>query len=169
MNYNKKILIGIIAIIAFLYAIFGFGSFLLEHSLSASCPLEKTASGKCVHEEQLDFLIGIMPLVVSIALGIGAAVYYLMSSKLEKKDKTLKSNTDVLLKFLSPDEKKVINKLIENKGRALQAEVTRLPDMGKVKSHRAVMKLIDKGVIEKESMGKTNIIKFKKEIQDGLL
>ncbi|MEK6973144.1 MAG: hypothetical protein AABW72_03840 [archaeon] len=169
MNSNKKLLLGMAAVIAFLYLSFNLASLLLTNATMTSCPAEPTGSGKCEHEEQLDFLIGAIPLIVSLAVAIGAGVYYFMSTKIEKKEKTLRDNTDILLKFLNPDEKKVVNKLIENNGRALQAEVTRLPEMSKVRSHRVILKLLDKGVIEKEQMGKTNIIKFKKEIGEGLL
>ena len=62
----------------------------------------------------------------------------------------------------------MVNLLVESNGKVLQAEVTRLPGMSKVKSHRVVQKLIDRGVIEKESIGKTNVLKFSKEIKEGL-
>jgi uncharacterized membrane protein len=100
---------------------------------------------------------------------VGAGGYYLMASRIESKNVSLKKNTEILLKFLNEDEKKLVNALIESKGKVLQAEITRLPGMTKLKSHRVVQKLLDKGVIEKEQVGKTNIIKFSKEIREGLI
>jgi len=41
--------------------------------------------------------------------------------------------------------------------------------MGKVKSHRVVQRLIGRGVIERDKLGKTNIVRFTKEIKEGLL
>jgi len=41
--------------------------------------------------------------------------------------------------------------------------------MSKLKSHRVVQKLVDKGVIESEKVGKTNVVKFTKGIKEGLL
>ncbi len=91
-----------------------------------------------------------------------------MSTKVETKQESLAKNTEIILRFLNTDEKKLVNALIENSGKVLQAEITRLPEMSKVKSHRVVQKLIERGVIKKETVGKTNIIRFTKEIKEGL-
>lgn len=61
-----------------------------------------------------------------------------------------------MLKFLNYNENRVIKKLIENKGSILQSEISRMPNMGKVKAHRVLQDLETKGIINKESYGKTN-------------
>ena len=167
MNNNIKLLIGFIGIVALLYSAFTLNTILSDASHSEICMVGTTAD-ECVHQEQLDFLIGGLPLIISIAIVAGAGIYYFMASKMEKKVEIVKNNTEVLLKFLSPDERKLVNLLIENNGKILQAELTRLPGMSKVKSHRVVQRLIDRGVIEKETLGKTNIVKFTAEIKEGL-
>ncbi len=129
------------------------------------CGLEQP----CPHEQQLNTLYTVIPLLVSLAVAVGAGIYYLMIGKVERKEKSLKKNTDILLRFLNPDEKKLVNALIENNGKVLQAEITRLPGMSKLKSHRVIQRLIDRGVIEKETLGKTNVVRFTKEIKEGLL
>jgi len=165
MDKNKKIIIAIVILIAFLYIVFSIGD-LVSHANSDTCSV---VVGLCPHEEQLDFLVTAIPIMVSIAIIVGALIYYLMAERVETKQKGLVKNTEVLLKFLSSDERKLVNLLMENNGKILQAEVTRLPGMSKLKSHRVVQKLIDKEVIGKEKIGKTNIIRFTKEIKDGLL
>lgn len=167
MNKNKKLVIAIIALVAFLYVVFSLNALLANTTNVEFCPI--TATVECPHMQQLNFLIAALPLIVSIAVIAGAATYYLMAEKIETKQQTIKSNTAMLLKFLNPEERKLVNLLIENNGKALQAELTRLPGMGKLKSHRVVQKLIDRGVIEKETLGKTNIVRFSKEIREGLL
>ena len=162
---NKKVVLGIVIIASFLYLMFSISSFFAFPGHDTVCSLLED----CPHEKQLEFASTVIPLLASAAVVVGAVTYYLMSSRVESKDKSLRKNTDILLQFLNEDERKLVNILIENNGKALQAEVSRLPGMGKVKSHRTIQRLIDRGVIESETLGKTNIIKFTKEIKEGLL
>lgn len=161
---DRNVIIGIIVIVSFLILAFNIFPFFGLTGHNEECSLE----AGCPHEQQLNFLKTTIPLMLSFALLVGAGTYYFMSQKMEVKEESLKKNTGVLLKFLNPDEKKLVNLLIENNGKILQAEVTRLPGMTKVKSHRVVQKLLDRGVIEKDSVGKTNVIKFTSEIKEGL-
>ena len=167
MDQNKKLIIGIVVLVAFLYVVFSI-NFLLESASNTDvCVAAGTA--ECPHKQQLDLLIAAIPIIASIAVIAGALTYYLMVGRVESKDASLKKNTGILLQFLNPEERKLVNLLIENNGKALQAELTRLPGMSKVKSHRIVQRLIDRGVIEKDSVGKTNVVKFSKEVKEGLL
>lgn len=160
---NKKMLIGFVLLVSVLYAIFALSQYFTP-TIDESCPVD----APCPHAAELEFLYGAVPLIASIGIAIGALIYYFMSSKAESKEKGMKKTADVLLQFLNSDEKKVVDLLIENKGKVLQSELTRLPGMTKVKSHRIVQKLADRGVIESEHLGKTNVVKFRKEIMDGL-
>jgi len=163
MDQQKKVILGIIALVSFLYLAYSFSQTIMPEE--STCLVDQ---GYCPHEQQLNLITDSLPLMLSLALLVGAGIYYLMSSKVEHTKASLKKNTDVLLKFLNAEEKKVVNQLIESHGKVVQAELTRLPGMGKVKSHRVVQRLIDRGVIETERLGKTNIVRFTKEIQDGL-
>lgn len=165
LSSNKKVLVAIVLVIAFIYAAFTVASILSAAAEQSVCAAEML----CPHEAQLNFLISVLPLITSIAVVVGAVVYSMMSGRVESTQHSLKRNTEVLLRFLSQDERKLMNALIDGKGKVLQAEITRLPGMSKVKSHRVVQKLIDKGVIEKDRIGKTNIVRFTKEIKEGLL
>jgi len=92
-----------------------------------------------------------------------------MSSRLEAKNKDLNRVADTLIQFLNKDEKLVVQKLLDNDGKVLQAEITRIEGLGKVKSHRIVQRLVDRGVIEVEGFGKTNLVKLNKNIKETLL
>jgi uncharacterized membrane protein len=167
MDRNKKIVVGVIALVAFLFVAFSIGGLFVAASDASICVAAGT--DLCPHKQQIDFLAGTLPVIASIAVIAGALVYYLMAGRVESSEKNLKKNSEVLLRFLSPEEKKLVGALIDNKGKVLQAEITRLPGMSKLKSHRVVQKLLDKGVIEKDSVGKTNVVRFTKEIKEGLL
>lgn len=167
VDENKKLILGVIILVAAGYVIFSVNSLLQKSSDTDVCSAAGTE--ECPHKQQLDFLIGALPIMLSIAIITGAGTYYFMTGRVESKEKNLKSNTEILLRFLKPDERKLVNMMVENEGKVLQAELTRLPGMSKVKSHRIVQRLVDRGVIEKDSLGKTNIVRFTKEIRDGLL
>lgn len=95
-------------------------------------------------------------------------------SKLVSKDKggaITKSNSrtidkEIIFKFLSPIEGKILNMLIENNGRVLQAEINRIEGMTKLKTHRAVKDMERKGILKRESFGKTNRIVLSDYIKD---
>jgi uncharacterized membrane protein len=75
-----------------------------------------------------------------------------------------KSCKTVILKFLNYNENKVLKKLIENNGSVLQSEISRSPNMGKVKTHRVLKDMEIKGIISIEKYGKTNRINLSEDV-----
>jgi preprotein translocase subunit YajC len=80
-----------------------------------------------------------------------------------------KSQKLLLLKFLNYGENQVIKKLIENKGTILQSEISRMPNMGKVRTHRIITELKKKEIITIEKYGKTNRINLSEDAKSVLL
>lgn len=135
--------------------------------------------------------IYILPL--SSALLIVAIVpmsYYFISRRLEERlgkkfdiiSKLMKKNNSVsnkihikiddkniILKFLNFGERKVVEALVGKKGEILQSEITRMEGMTKLKTHRAVRDLERKGIIKRESRGKTHLITLSKDIEKSIL
>ncbi|MEM3061626.1 MAG: hypothetical protein QW265_04375 [Candidatus Bathyarchaeia archaeon] len=130
------------------------------------------------------------PFSVLLLLAIVPISYYFISRKLDEKlEKNLKvilklinknntlsdmksmriDNKNIILKFLSLNERKVLEKLIEREGIALQSEISLMDGMNKLKTHRAVKNLEIKGIIKTESYGKTNRIILSKDVKDILL
>lgn len=124
-----------------------------------------------------------------LMIGIFAISYYFISKKLEYKleknieiiSKLINKNrpslktkskrvgsSDIILRFLNFNERKVVKKLIEKKGSILQSEISRIEGMNKLKTHRAIKDLKKKDIISIESYGKTNNIILKKEIKNIL-
>jgi len=85
-----------------------------------------------------------------------------------KKENLKPNNNGSILKLLNLNEKKVIEKLNETNGSALQSEIGRMDGMTKLKAHRAVKELEQKGVVKLEQYGKTNRIILAKDIKDIL-
>jgi len=130
-------------------------------------------------------LIAILTIVIVTVILIS---YYLMSKKVNKnleenmriiseivnpknnnnqsENKELKNQyKTVLLKFLNYNENKVVKKIIENNGSILQSEISRMPGMGKVKTHRILKDMKIKNIISIEKYGKTNRINLSEDIK----
>ena len=76
-----------------------------------------------------------------------------------------KSCKTVILKFLNYNENRILKKLIENNGSVLQSEISRLPNMGKVKAHRVLKDMEIKGIISIDKYGKTNRITLSEDVK----
>ena len=105
-----------------------------------------------------------IPVFGFFGLVVGALVYYMMSDDLERKDKVLVQNTSVIMQLLEPQERKVIKKLVENGGKIQQVEITYMEGFTKVKAHRIIESLVQKGIIEKEKLGKMRQLHLNKDL-----
>jgi len=152
------ILLCIIALISYLPTI-----------LSETNPDICVINGVCQHEERIELLNQLVPVFILGGIAIGAAVFFFMTSKLENKKKDAEKIAQTLIQFLNKDEKLVVQKILENDGKAFQSEISRIEGIGKLKSHRIIQRLSDRGVIEIEKHGKTNIIKLSKNIKEVLV
>jgi len=161
---NKRTILGVMALICAIAVIF-----YLPTLISYTNPQTCTIDGVCQHEQRLVFLTELIPLFIIIGVLIGAVVFFFMATKLDSRKKDLEGITSALVQFLNRDEKLVVQKLLENNGKVLQAEISRIEGLGKVRSHRVIQKLVDRGVIEVEKYGKTNNIKLTKAVGDSLL
>ncbi len=74
-----------------------------------------------------------------------------------------------LLRFLNYNENRVMKKLLEHKGTVLQSEISRMPNMGKVKASRTLRDMKTKQIIIVEPYGKTNKIHLSEELQSIFL
>ena len=89
-------------------------------------------------------------------------------NKPENKDSD-KSSKILFLKFLNYGENQVIKKLIENNGTILQSEISRMSNMGKVRTHRIITELKKKEIITLEKYWKTNRINLTEDAKNVLL
>ena len=159
----KTASIAVILMVSFLYMAFFVPE--LVHKVE---PSECIIDGECQHEQFISFLTILLPVMLAAGISVGAVVYYFMTGKTEKIESRLRFETNLLLKFLSKEERLVVERLVQEKGKALQAEISRIEGLGKVRSHRILRRLEDRGVIKLESFGKTNIVRFTNGISKGI-
>ena len=120
----------------------------------------------------LDFLMRfhfeLMVFVALCGLLSGAALYFLMRETAVVKAREAAGNAELLLSFLSSDERAVVELLLKSEGHTTQAQVSHLGEMTRLRAHRVVLRLADKKIIRIEKLGKTNQLWLAKSIYEAL-
>jgi len=178
---NRKTIIGIGIIISFALLILSASMyFSYQHEERTSNRLTPTMLDELSKEELKSFIeerreeqitihsYYFLPFAAFLGVLVGTLVYYVMSDKVIQQEQALTKNTKIILNFLSPEERKVITTLLENNGKVQQYELSHLPNLNKVKTHRILANLEAKGIIHKERLGKINKIILNKELYDVL-
>ncbi len=180
-NSNSKIILGVGIILSFALLIFSITLYFNnQHDLRAESRLDPDIIDGMTIEEIKQFLTErrgvqasfqsfyLFPFIAFVGLLIGTVVYYIMSDKVIQQGKSLKKNTKIILNFLTGPEKKVIETLMDHGGTVQQYELSHLPNLNKVKTHRILRNLEQKGLIHKEKLGKINKVVLNKELYDVL-
>jgi len=181
LTSNRKVILGVGIIISFALLIFSITLyFSYRHDLREESRLDHDLINNMAAEEINKFLTErrdtqptfrsfyLFPFIAFIGLLIGTVVYYIMSDKVVQQGQSLKKNAKIILNFLTTQERKVIETLLENDGKVQQYELSHLPNLNKVKTHRILINLEQKGIIHKEKLGKINKIVLNKELYNVL-
>ncbi|MCK4497364.1 MAG: hypothetical protein KAU24_04155 [Candidatus Aenigmarchaeota archaeon] len=102
----------------------------------------------------------LLPVIASVGLLIGTLIYSMYSPGIERKPIDRKS----LLMFFEETEQRIMDTILSNRGEVSQARIVKLTGLPKVKVFRSLEKLKMKGIIEKESKGKTNTIRLTENV-----
>lgn len=154
---NRKTIIAVGAVLLLIIIVYS-----IPLALNAVEPQVCTINGQCEHEIFANNLIKSVPLVLLAGMAIGAAGYYFFSERKAIASKPI--NREAIYMLLDEDERKVLAKLVENRGKAFQSELSYIEGIGKVKAHRLIERMSKKGIIEKEAFGKTNSVKLNKDL-----
>ncbi|MBO0887672.1 hypothetical protein J2P12_01080 [Candidatus Bathyarchaeota archaeon] len=79
-----------------------------------------------------------------------------------------KENTAMVLKTLKPEERNIVNVLDAHGGTYLQKYITKESGLSKLKTHRVVATLSERGIVLVEKYGNTNQVTLVKWFQDGM-
>lgn len=104
-----------------------------------------------------------IPFLSSLGLFIGTLVYYLLHPIRERRIHI----DQIVPLFLDKDEAVIVKEILKER-KITQASLMRRTKMNKVKIFRILERLKQKGIIEKEPYGKTNIVKLSSEIEKSL-
>lgn len=163
INKNAKMLGGLLVISLFIVLIYYIPRFFEQQA-----PVVCFEDGICQHEEYADSILFFVPLILVFGFVFGTLVSYLYFEKKVELPKHSPEKKKVLLSILSPSERKIISKIVDGDGKVLQSEISRVEGVGKVRAHRVIDRLMRRGVLEKEELGKTNVIRLRKDIFDAL-
>ena len=109
-------------------------------------------------------------ILASLGVVVGTFTSYFLFKRFVQEKKEYTHNIDSTLRFLDKDERTIIKTLIKHKGSLKQAllnkEIGIESGMDKVKIHRVLKKLEQKGIVIKEKDGKINTIKLDDGIKD---
>jgi hypothetical protein len=152
MEYPKKLMTGSMVIVIFVLVV----------SLSSWYVWNEIYFGDvCSCAVPLPILI---PVLASIGLLVGTLLYYMFSPTFEKAPVC----REAILKLLDPVEREIVSCLIESGGEASQASIGKSTGMSKVRVFRCLEKLVVRGIVEKESHGKTNMVRLSQDLK-GLM
>lgn len=113
----------------------------------------------------IDYHMHFMVLMGMFGVCSGLVVYSLLNATIEKQQKAVKTNMQIIMKFLSEDEREILSLLSNKEGMTTQSEIARLPGMSRLKAHRIVKKLEDRGIVHVEKYGKINMIRLVEELR----
>ncbi len=104
-----------------------------------------------------------------LAMGIVGLLYgnvIVLNSSTQRKqlqhtrsgDTITSSDLEDILKVLKPDERKVVELLLEHGGKMLQRDIRWEAGFSRLKTHRVISRLIERGIVKKIPIGNTNQI-----------
>jgi len=152
MNDSKKIIFGILILSIFVLIVSTTSLYVQTHISSGNL---------CGCFIPIPLFI---PFIASIGLFIGTLTYYLLSPRFDKN----RLDKKFLLNFFDGEERNIFEVILE-KNEITQAELVKRTGLSKVKVFRILKRFENKGLIEKTSLGKTNLIKLNKEISKNVL
>ncbi len=79
-----------------------------------------------------------------------------------------KENTAMVLKTLKPDERNIVNVLDAHEGVYLQKYISKEAGLSRLRTHRIVATLSERGIVEVEKYGNTNQVRLVKWFHDGM-
>ncbi len=117
----------------------------------------------------VDHHLGIMVGLVLVSIVFGFASSRFLYARLQESRRASRGMLDVVLLFLSAEERTVVNYLVERGGETTQAEISRLPRMTRVKAHRSLQKMQEKRIVDLVPHGKMRRVVLKEGIRGVLI
>ena len=158
MDLRKKIIIGIsiVSIFIFLVTVLVF-----VYALSSNG--ERVPSFLQLF---LDYHIQFMVIMGIFGVFSGLMGYSLLNTTIENQRKVVKTNVQIIMKFLNPEEREVVELLLKKDNMTTQSEISKAPGMTRLKAHRIVKKLEARGIVHIEKYGKINMIRIVDELKN---
>jgi uncharacterized membrane protein len=145
---REGVLVAIAIIAAFVF-------FLVALILSYQTSLDAKTMSSTV-SPLVKYHLYFMVAVSTLGIAVGASVFYFMSRRVETTQSVAKKTGEIVLRFLSSDERRVLEAMSARNGSMLQRDFSREHGLSKVKTHRVVARLAERGIVTLDEHGKTN-------------
>ncbi len=102
-------------------------------------------------------------IIVGCVVGIVSVLaYYVAFPEIKSPEDEVKASGsyDIVLRFLKEDEKKVVEVLRKSDNESLQKDIVKLTGLSKIKTHRIIARLAERGIISAKRQGKTNKVRL---------
>jgi hypothetical protein len=157
---REGILVGVALLAAFVFFVF---AVVLSYQTSLETRIMSPSVSPLVR-----YHVYFMVSLAALGIAVGASVFYFMSRRVDSTQNVAKRSAEIMLKFLSPDDRMVVEALLTKGGSMLQRDLSREHGLSKVKAHRVVMRLAERGIVSADEHGKTNRIRLAPEILAAL-
>lgn len=156
MDVRRKMLLGILTVSLFL---------MLTAALSFVYTMYPGGQGAPeLLVPLVNYHVQLMLVLALFGVFSGLIAYWVLNVSIEKERKAAKTNASIIMKFLSADEQEILALLMKKDGRTTQGEIGRLPGMTRLKAHRFVKKLAERGLVHVEREGKVNMVRLVDEL-----
>ena len=157
MDVRKQIVFGIMVISIFIFLVTVLVFVYVLSSKGEDVPV--------IFRPFLEYHIHFMVIMGLFGVFSGVIVYTMLNATLEKQKKLINTNIDIIMKFLSTEDQEILVLLRKKEGMTTQSEIAKLPGMSRLKAHRIVKKLEERGIIHIEKYGKINMIRLVDELK----
>ncbi len=158
MSLNRRVGLVIFMIFGFLFLTF---AVIFTYAAPSGTPL---GIFELLMMHHLEFML----LMSLLGLAVGASITYLLYERIETQEKESGITAELLLKFLTSEEKKIVLYLAKSGGSAYQSEISRLESFTRLRAHRAIARLVSKEIISIDKIGKTNKLLLSKPLASAL-
>jgi uncharacterized membrane protein len=137
-------------------------SYLIPFILMAFLSIYPAAADEDVEEAEGGYQVLVIGVLLGFVLGVLSSYAYL----LRKKVSVQKKSEEIYLSVpgLTETENKVFLVLIREKGRVYQDRLPNLTGLSRARVSEVLSSLEKKGIIKKESRGRTNLVRLTRDI-----
>ena len=157
MDVRKKIVLGLVIVSIFIFLVTVLVFVYVLYSRGEQVPT--------LFRPFIDHHIHFMVIMGLFGIISGVIVYNVLNSTIEKQKKVMQTNIGIILKFLGNDDRGVVKLLLEKGGKTTQSEIASQPGMSRLKAHRIVKKLEERGIVHVEKHGKINMVRLVEELR----
>jgi hypothetical protein len=105
----------------------------------------------------------------TVLASVVGVIYFLVLPEMKNYASTNgKDTVSVVLRTLKPEEREVVKVIYAHGGTYLQKFITKEAGLSRLKTHRVVAALSERGIVHVESKGNTNEVSLVKWFQDGM-